>query len=94
MRVILDPEAARELAQQIEYLLEQDAIGAAERLLARFDQFLGHTLAAYPRIGRPVPAKDLWETWIPGTRLVVWYRFTETELQVVRVWHASRDRAD
>ncbi len=25
-------------------------------------------------------------------RLVLWYRFTDTHLDVVRIWHANRDR--
>ena len=29
---------------------------------------------------------------MPGTRLVVWYRFTEEELQIIRLWHAAQDR--
>ena len=29
---------------------------------------------------------------MPGTRLVLWYRFTRGELQIVRVWHSAQDR--
>jgi hypothetical protein len=35
---------------------------------------------------------NIWETWIPGTRLVVWYRFTADELQIIRIWHSAQDR--
>jgi hypothetical protein len=29
---------------------------------------------------------------MPGTRLVVWYRFSDDELQIIRIWHATQDR--
>ena len=32
------------------------------------------------------------EHGVPRTRLVVWYRFTDTELQVARIWHTAQDR--
>ena len=47
---------------------------------------------AHLATGRQVPNRDVWETWVPGTRLVVWYRFTDTELQVIHIWHSAQDR--
>jgi plasmid stabilization system protein ParE len=92
MKVIVDPVAADELEAQVDYLLAQGAPVAAAKLKARFDAFLEVFLATLPRTGRYVPERALWETWIPDTRLVVWYRFTDDELHIVRVWHTSRDR--
>jgi plasmid stabilization system protein ParE len=52
-----------------------------------------HVLADYPRSGRKIPERELWESWIPGTRLVAWYDFGDDELIVIAIWHTSRDRS-
>ena len=84
--------AESELDAQIDYLTSRGAFRPAEQLADRIEGFLRDFLAAYPRTGKYIPERDLWEIWSPGTRLVLWYRFTNTHLDVVRIWHASRDR--
>ena len=74
---VLDRQAEADLQSQLDYLIERGAVEAAERL-ARTGIFLDY--------------RGLWETWIPRTRLVLWYRFTDIELQVPRIWHTSQDR--
>lgn len=85
-------QAEADLGEQITFLIDRNAGAAAERLADRAESFIASFLVAYPRSGKFIAARDLWETWIPGTKLVLWYRFTETELDIVRIWHASRDR--
>ena len=92
MKLVIAPSAARDLANQLAYLVDQSAGDAADKLEQRLSSFLSTTLAAYPRMGTPLHHRGLWETWVPKTRLVVWYRFTADELQIVRVWHTSQDR--
>ena len=92
MRITFDPRAADELASQFSYLIEHRALQAAARLKARCHAFFEGFLAAHPRTGKHIAEKDIWETWIPGTRLIVWYRFTSDELQIIRIWHAAQDR--
>jgi plasmid stabilization system protein ParE len=92
MRITLDSRAAAELTSQ-NYLIEHHALRAAARLEARCDAFFEHFLAHHPRSGKPVAGKGIWETWIPGTRLVVWYRSAGDELQIIRIWHAPRTAA-
>ncbi len=92
MRIVFDPRAADELEGQIDYLLEQHARAAAARLEARCMAFLETFLVTYPRSGKFIAEASVWETWIPGTRLVVWYRFSVEELQIIRIWHASQVR--
>jgi plasmid stabilization system protein ParE len=92
MRITLDPQAADELSSQIDYLIQNNAQLAATRLKARCDAFFEGFLALHPRTGKHIAEKDIWETWIPGTRLVVWYRFTRDELQIIRIWHGAQDR--
>jgi plasmid stabilization system protein ParE len=92
VKVTLDPRAADELASQIAYLIDNHALLAGDRLKARCDAFFETFLAHHPRTGKHIADKDIWETWIPGTRLVAWYRFTSEELQIVRIWHTAQDR--
>jgi len=89
---VLDRQAEADLQVQLDYLMEHGAVDAAERLSARIKAFLRDYLAVYPATGIFLDHRGLWETWVPGTRLVVWYRFTDTELQVARIWHTAQDR--
>jgi len=91
-RWVLDRQAEADLQAQLDYLIERGAVNAAERLSTRIRSFLRDFLAVYPATGAFLDHRGLWETWIPRTRLVLWYRFTDTELQVVRVWHTAQDR--
>ena len=93
MNVVLSPEAAERLEAQIAYLRDVGAVAAAERLRTRVMQFLSRHLANYPRTGRWLKERDLWEMWIPRTRLVVWYRIESERILIVTVWHTSQDRS-
>ncbi len=90
---VLDPEARANLASQIDYLIDQGAFEAAERLVGRVEAFLADFLCFHPASGRYISERGLWEIWIPRTRLVLWYRFTDRELQVIRIWHTAQDRS-
>lgn len=92
MKITFDPRAADDLLAQLTYLVSKDAPTAARQLDARVTSFLETFLVRHPRAGKYVAKARLWETWIPGTRLILWYRFTDSELQVVRVWHAAQNR--
>jgi len=92
MRITIAPAARRDLERQLTYLVDHDAAIAARRLEQRLVTFIERTLAAYPRVGTFVGHRNLWEVWIPGTRIVLWYRFTRDELQIVRIWHSAQDR--
>jgi plasmid stabilization system protein ParE len=91
-RWVLDRQAEADLRAQLDYLIECGAVEAAERLLERAKSFLRDFLTVYPGTGVFLDHRGLWETWIPRTRLVLWYRFTDTELQIARIWHTSQDR--
>ena len=92
MRIVFDPEALSDLEAQLTYLIEQGAASTAIRLESRLVAFIERVLANHPRTGVQVAERGLWESWVPGTRIVIWYRFTRDELQIVRIWHTSRDR--
>ncbi len=92
MRIVVALQAQRDLARQLQYLIDNNAGKAARKLEQRLVSFVEATLTSHPRVGRFLQHRNLWETWIPGTRLVYWYRFTAKELQIVRNWHCSQDR--
>ncbi len=93
MNVVLSPEAVERLEAQIAFLRNAGAAAAAERLRARVMGFLSNHLAHFPRTGRRLRDRDLWEIWIPRTRLVLWYRIERERIVVATVWHTSQDRS-
>lgn len=92
MRIVLSPRAARDLDHQIQYLIDQHASKAARDLKTRVMTFLRETLASTPRFGVLIDHRDLYETWIPGTKLVIWYRIESDRIEIARFWHTSQDR--
>ena len=93
MNVVLSPEAVERLEAQISFLRNAEAMDAAERLRARVMGFLSHHLAHFPRTGRRLKDRGLWEMWIPRTRLVLWYQIEAERIMIVTVWHTSQDRS-
>jgi plasmid stabilization system protein ParE len=91
-RIIFTPEAEQTLDAQLDYFITHGAAKPAQALKVRVDAFVHGVLAGYPRTGRFISQRNLWETWIPATRLIVWYTFTEDELVLITFWHASQDR--
>ena len=89
---VFAPRARRDLQSQIDYLNDQGAFDAADRLLVRIEEFVAQFLCEHPKTGAFLSHRDLWETWVPQTRLVLWYRFTDSTLEIARVWHTSQNR--
>ena len=85
-------EARTALDAQIDYLINQHAHSAAEALNLRVHTFVNTTLVHFPATGRFISQRNIWETWIPHTRLIVWYVFTDETLTIVAVWHHAQDR--
>lgn len=93
MKVVLSPEAVERLEAQVAFLRNAEAGGAAERLRVRVMDFLSNHLAPFPHTGRRLKDRDLWEIWIPRTRLVLWYRIEHERIVIATVWHTSQDRS-
>lgn len=93
MKVVLSPEAARRLEAQIAFLRDSGAVDTADRLRARVMDFLSNHLARFPRTGHQLENRDLWEIWIPRTRLVLWYRIEHERIVIATVWHTSQNRS-
>lgn len=93
MKLTLSPEAVERLEAQVVYLRGSGAENAAEWLRVRVLDFLSNHLARFPRTGRRLRDRDLWEIWIPRTRLVIWYRIENEQIEIATVWHTSQDRS-
>ena len=63
-----------------------------QRRASSCDAFFEDFLCHHPRPGKHIIEKDISETWMPGTRLVVRYCFTDDELQIIRIWYSAQDR--
>ena len=86
------PAAEAALNRQIDYLLEKGAGQAARRIELRLRSFIGTTLCRFPFIGRHIPTRGVYETWVPGTKYVIWYTVTDDAVNIAMIWHASQDR--
>ena len=86
------PVAEQEFESQINYLIGEGTQVPAQKLLNRVHSFIGDSLCSFPATGHYIKKRDVWEIWIPGTRLVLWYRFDETSVAVVYLWHTSQHR--
>ena len=89
---VLDQQAETDIQHQIDFLIEAGAFSAAQHLLARIKSYLRDYLTVYPATGMFLDHRGLWEIWIPGTRIAVWYRYNDIEIQIARVWHTAQDR--
>lgn len=92
MKLLLSPRAQRDLAGQIGYLIDVGAAPAARKLERRVSHFLERTLSDHPKFGTPIEHRGLFETWIPGTKLVIWYRFSNDTIEIMRFWNTSQER--
>jgi predicted deacetylase len=78
---------------QLDYLVSQRAETAASALNVRVHAYLRDTICLYPATGTFLPRRNLWESWIPGTRLVAWYTFDDRQVVVMTFWHTSQNRS-
>jgi len=93
MRTIaFDPLARDDFLQQLDYLIANHAFDAALNLERQFKSFLYQTLATFPLVGHSTSRPGIFESVVPHTRLLVWYRFTEDTIEIVRIWHSSQTR--
>jgi plasmid stabilization system protein ParE len=92
-RVVVTDEAREQLSHYIDYLISEGAVQAALKVSQRFETYLTDHLAIYPHVGLFIDGTDFYEVWISGTRLVLWYQFSDEELIVLAAWHTSQDRS-
>ncbi len=85
-------EAEKALENQIDYLISQHALAAARALERRVRSYLHDTICHFPYAGTYVVERGVYESWIPGTRLIIWYTVTDRDVMVAMIWHASQAR--
>lgn len=85
-------EAEARLEDQVRYLIDQDAHQVTNALLHRVTDFIERLLCVRPAIGKYLPERQLYEFWIPRTRLVLWYRYDDTTVTIISIWHTAQDR--
>lgn len=88
------PSAAEALDRQINYLISIHALQAARALENRVRVYITGTLCRFPFVGAYIAERDVYESWIPGTRIVVWYKVFEGEIVIAMIWHTSQRRDD
>lgn len=94
MKVVYTPTAARQIESQIAYLVSQGAGRAAVAARQRITTFVSDFLAIYPRTGRLIPEKEIYEIWIPRTRYILFYRVEDEDtLRVLALFHSAQDRS-
>ena len=86
------PSAAQALDRQIDYLISVNALQAARALEKRVRTYISQTLCRFPFAGTHIVERDVYESWIPGTRMVVWYKVSDTEIVIAMIWHTSQGR--
>ena len=89
--VSLRPEAQSEYDDGIDYA-ESWSPGRGADLVRAVDETLAR-LAANPALGTEVKP-GVYKRYIPGTKYNIYYQFDDGVLDVVAVFHTSRDPAD
>ena len=95
MKVVYTTTARRQISAQLTYLVEQGAATTAKRFRVRIQSFVTDFLVRHPRASRYVLERDLFETWIPNTPYVLFYRVdtANNSLTVLALFHAAQDRS-
>ena len=82
---------ARKDLDEIWSFVAADSVEQADRLVTRLLDVCDSTLATFPQSGRPRPELDVGLGSLSVGNYVVFYRFTEDAVQVVRILHGARD---
>jgi plasmid stabilization system protein ParE len=94
LKVAFTPTAVRQIESRIAYLMSQGAGRAAVAARKRIMTFINDFLAGYPRTGRLIPEKGIYEIWIPRTRYIIFYRVeAEDTLRILALFHSAQDRS-
>ncbi len=93
VKIVWAPSSRADLRNLITYIAQEDP-GAAERMGFRILE-KAEQAARFPSSGRIVPefgVSDIRELQLPPYRIIYRIRESESLVEIVRVWHASRDR--
>ena len=90
MKFRLFPAAIRDLIELRNYIAADDP-EAADNVAARLDKAIV-LIATKPLIGRPTPQRPTREWSVPGLPYLIAYRIEGDTVEILRVWHTSRER--
>jgi toxin ParE1/3/4 len=90
VKLRLLPAAIRDLIELRAYVAA-DNPAAAESVAARLDKAIA-LIAERPMIGRPTPQRPTREWSVPGLPYLIPYRIEGDTVEILRIWHTSRER--
>lgn len=96
MRVVYTPRAAAQLARHLAYGIDHFGTAVATRTVKRLRSFVRLTITRFPRASRYHASIDAFESWVPGTPFVVYYRYSANDeiVTVIAIFHHAQDRRD
>ena len=90
MKLQLFPAAVRDLRELRAYVAA-DSPSAADAVSARIARAIS-LIVQKPGIGRPTPQRPTREWSVPGLPYLVVYRISDGTVEILRIWHTSRER--
>jgi plasmid stabilization system protein ParE len=95
MKVVFAPRAEADLAHHFSYGIRRFGQAVAERTLERLKNYLDPFLVNYPRTATFIPEINAFETWVPKTPFVIFFRIEPDHdvLRVLAIFHHAQDRA-
>ena len=93
MKVVYVPRAERQIANHLARGIERFGARDAARTIRRLRSYVRLTLAQYPKTSRYHPSIDAYESWVPGTPFVIYYRIELAIIRVVAVFHHGQDHS-
>ena len=96
MRVIVTPRAEADIDHHYQWGVGRFGANTANATFARVRQFIEVSLESHPRAGKLLPHPNLYESWIPRTPFVVFYRIDDDAdtVWVLALFHTAQDRSD
>jgi plasmid stabilization system protein ParE len=96
MKIVYAPRAERQIEILLAIGVERFGAKDAARAISRMRKFIRQTVGHFPRTSRYHANIDAFETWVPGTPFIVYYRLEDAArlIRVVAVFHHGKDQAD
>jgi len=91
MSVIYSPEFQRQIASQYEYGLQRFGSTTATKTYRKTISYIENTIQAYPRTGHWRADIACFQTWVPKTPFVIFYRTAGADLEVLALFNGSQD---
>jgi plasmid stabilization system protein ParE len=92
VKIRLTKAAVRDLGEIRAYIAADDPV-AARKVVATLDRSIT-LIGERPQIGRPTAVPDVREWSVPGLPYVVPYRISADAIEIIRVYHTSRQRPE